>query len=202
MRVPTLEGRHDTRIPTAGGLTVGDDLHARPLRPFCSIGRRTSRCFPSRSKTGATDLWDGTWNRSRRGATNPKESTHYGPARRSGGMDQAPAPGRLNEVETVGVITPISGRRPRDRSTTEGRPSTGGILCDWRRFAAHMTSGGGAAVSETDVAETRLRDARRHAGHRRRCSRTRPPRERRPRCRRKTRQSSTPRPTPSPSVTT
>ena len=37
-------------------------------------------------------------------------------------IDQAPAPGRLNDVETHGVIPGGSVRRPRNRSTTGSRP--------------------------------------------------------------------------------
>ena len=54
------------------------------------------------------------------------------PARRAnenrltrGRIDQAPAPGRLNEVETHGVIPGSSVRRPRNRSKTGSRASPG-----------------------------------------------------------------------------
>ena len=40
-------------------------------------------------------------------------------------IDQAPAPGRLNKVETHGVIPGSSVRRPRNRSKTGSRPSPG-----------------------------------------------------------------------------
>ena len=137
-----------------------------------AVADRTGRGRPERTEqdTGATQVWDGMWYRARHPAVSLAGPITYGARRRSGGMDQATAPGRLNEVETLGVITPISGRRPRDRSTTEGRPSTGGIQDEWayeRRRAIEL--GGEEQEEHNRHPEERPAGAQGVDHHRRTC---------------------------------
>ena len=135
-------GNHDHDTRRAARRRVRDDVRRGPVRHRPTAGPQPSAAnLPQRRLlTHRIGIADSTLRPSRprhhlldgHRSTPRQHAPDSRPARRANEdrlttarIHLAPAPGRLNEVETHGVIPGSSVRRPRNRSTTRSRPSPG-----------------------------------------------------------------------------